>query len=141
MRLTGSNWMRLTGDSGICAAGARHMYLVTLDVTAAGELTAARLTRWVVQERPAPLFLAGEAVRNVIIFPLGRGPGRPAMEPEFAALIAVAKAYAEKFEAGESLEGYPAWQQPPAKPRTSIYRDEPSAVRRYLDEGLAGGAV
>lgn len=53
---------------------------------------------------------AFEAARNVIIFPLGRGPGRPAMEPEVAALMAAARLHAERFEAGESLEGYPQWQ-------------------------------
>jgi hypothetical protein len=54
---------------------------------------------------------AYEAARNVIVFPMGRGPGRPAGVPEIAALMESAKHYAERFEAGESLEGYPAWRQ------------------------------
>jgi hypothetical protein len=54
--------------------------------------------------------MAVEAARNVVVFPLGRGPGRPGGEPEMAALMEAAKTWAERFEAGESLEGYPAWQ-------------------------------
>jgi hypothetical protein len=58
----------------------------------------------------SPLDMAVEASRSTIVFPLGRGPGRPGGEPELAALAESAKGFAERFEAGESLDGYPHWQ-------------------------------
>jgi hypothetical protein len=86
----------------------------------------------------AVLLLAVAAVmRNVIVFPLGRGPGRPGGEPEMAALVASAKTYAERFEAGEGLEGYPAWQH--ERPAAREGGPEP-AVPKY-DPELPGGGV
>jgi hypothetical protein len=61
---------------------------------------------------------AFEAARNVIIFPMGRGPGRPAGDPEVAAHMEVARMFAERFEAGEDLEGYPQWQHVKAAARS-----------------------
>jgi signal recognition particle GTPase len=43
---------------------------------------------------------------------MGRGPGRPGGAPEVAAHMEVAKLFAERFEAGEDLDGYQHWQQP-----------------------------
>lgn len=98
------NW--ITGRDCLLAYGHDHGYLV---VTGAAEV---RLSRFPVALADAGLAarLALEAVRSVIVFPLGRGPGRPGGEPEMAALAAMAKDYAEKFERGEDLDGYPAWR-------------------------------
>jgi hypothetical protein len=120
----------ITGEGWQLGYGSEHGYLVTL-----GE-TEVRLSRFNVlaAESGAVARLALGVTRTTIVFPLGRGPGRPGGVPELAALAVSAKVYAEKFEAGESLPGYPAWQrEAPAKPPTSIYRDEPSAIRRFLD--------
>lgn len=70
------------------------------------------------------LELAAEAVRNVITFPLGRGPGRPGGEPELAALAESAKTFAERYEAGESLEGYPAWRHERPEPAFRLREGE-----------------
>jgi hypothetical protein len=48
--------------------------------------------------------------RTTIIFPIGRGPGRPPLDPEFDALVEAAKVYAQQYEDGVSLEGHPQWQ-------------------------------
>jgi hypothetical protein len=85
----------------LVAYGSAQVYLVAADETGA------RLTRW---RRRSPSFTEAQAARNVIVFPLGRGPGRPGGEPELAALAAMARDYAERFEAGEDLPGYPAWR-------------------------------
>lgn len=84
------------------------------------------------------LELAAEAVRNVITFPLGRGPGRPGGEPELAALAESAKTFAERYEAGESLEGYPAWQQSQA-PYPGFPERYPSGADSLLDEDSNAG--
>lgn len=99
-------WM--TGKGWACAYGVSWGYLVVH-----GE-TGVRLSRFSVDLAAENLTaaLAAETMRNVIVFPLGRGPGRPGGEPELAALMEAAKTYAERYEVGESLEGYPAWQQP-----------------------------
>jgi len=55
--------------------------------------------------------VAAETVRNVIVFPLGRGPGRPGGEPELAALVKFAKDFAEQYEGGRGFEEYPAWRR------------------------------
>jgi hypothetical protein len=113
-------------DRLVSARGKTDTYLVF------GDEREVRLTR---HRSVVYVNRAYEAARNVIVFPLGRGPGRPAGEPELTALMGVARLYAERYEAGESLDGYPQWQhaEATAKPSTSVYRDEPSAVRRFLD--------
>ena len=94
-------------DRMISARGKADTYLVF------GDEREVRLTR----HRSVPYVnRAFEAARNVIVFPMGRGPGRPAGEPELTALMAAARSYAERYEAGESLEGYPHWQHAPAEP-------------------------
>lgn len=62
-------------------------------------------------EPAIPLPAVAAVMRNIIVFPLGRGPGRPGGALEVRALIDAAKRYADQFEAGESLDGYPAWQR------------------------------
>jgi hypothetical protein len=104
-------WNWLADGSGIIASGEQDVYLVTQD-RCQGEPTGVRLTRYHAWASPRAYQTAAEASRNVIIIPLGRGPGRPGGEPELAALMEVPKFYAERYEAGESLEGYPAWQHP-----------------------------
>lgn len=99
-------WSRLPDGSGIIALGADTVYLVSPD-RQNGDATGVRLTRY---RSLRPTGAAQEAARNVIVFPLGRGPGRPVGEPELAALTESAKVYADRFEAGESLDGYPYWQ-------------------------------
>jgi hypothetical protein len=99
------DWM--TGRDGLkFAYGARWGYQVIRSETEV------RLTRFSVASVAANLcaVVAREAASNVIVFPLGRGPGRPGGEPELAALAESAKVYAERYEAGESLPGYPHWQ-------------------------------
>jgi hypothetical protein len=87
------------------ASGEMHAYTVFTDST-----DTVRLTRWLPRVGQTQMDVAREASRNTIVFPLGRGPGRPGMEPELAVLAESAKVFAEAFEAGESLKGYPAWQ-------------------------------
>lgn len=53
--------------------------------------------------------VAREVLASALVFPLGRGPGRPGGEPELDALVASAKVYAERFESGESMVG-PDWR-------------------------------
>jgi hypothetical protein len=101
------DWM--TGKDKVFAYGSEHGYLVLR-----GE-TDVRLSRFSVELAAGNLTaaVAAETMRNVIVFPLGRGPGRPGGEPELNALTESAKVYAERYEVGESLEGYPAWQRDP----------------------------
>lgn len=90
------------GEGTLCAYGTKHCYLVIT------EENAVRLFRFsYLDVRPA--VVAREAAESTIIFPLGRGPGRPGGAPELAALASAAKVYAERYEAGESLPGYPSW--------------------------------
>ena len=103
-------WNYLADASGIIAPGDRNVYLVTWDCSG-GDVTGVRLTRYLARPNPSAFAVAQEAARNVIVFPLGRGPGRPGGEPELAALAESAKTFAERYEAGESLEGYPAWRR------------------------------
>ncbi len=106
-------WM--TGQHGQFAYGREHGYLVTR------EEAGVRLARFSIARVEAGMTVAAitEAVRSVIVFPLGRGPGRPGGEPEMGPLTEAAKGYAETFEAGQDLLGYPAWthQQVPAPDR------------------------
>jgi len=99
------DWM--AGKGCAFTYGSEHGYLVLY-----GEREV-RLARFLVATGVAGLtaVTAREAAESTITFPLGRGPGRPGGEPELRALAEAAKAYAERFEAGESLEGYPAWQR------------------------------
>ena len=94
------------GRSITFAYGAEHGYLV---ITGESEV---RLTRFSVAVGAQGLtsVTAREAAESTIIFPLGRGPGRPGGEPELAALAEYAKTFAERFESGASLAGYPGWQ-------------------------------
>jgi hypothetical protein len=112
------------------AYGREFAYLVTRDERGV------RLGRFSVNAAAANLHavVAREALESAIIFPLGRGPGRPGGEPELAALVKSAKLYAEWFEAGESLEGYPGWQREHGTVHESAdamfgYLDRPGAER------------
>lgn len=113
-------WMN--SKDGVFAYGVSWGYLVVR-----GE-TDVRLSRFSVDLVASNLTaaVAAETMRNVVVFPLGRGPGRPGGEPELAALTEAAKGYAERYEAGESLEGYPAWQHRAAEVPPSPAAD-PSA--------------
>lgn len=71
-----------------------------------------------------------EAARNVIVLPLGRGPGRPGGGPELAALVSSAKVFAEGFEAGESLADYPHWRHGDG---TFVVRE--GDFVRFIDQG------
>lgn len=105
----------MTGLTSVFAYGEHFGYLVVPDRQASGTAPAGvRLTRFSIEAARDGLaaVVARESAVNVIIFPLGRGPGRPSGETEMAALAEAAKGYAERFEAGESLEGYAAWQHP-----------------------------
>jgi hypothetical protein len=108
------NWYPIGASRGEHGWGDETTYLVTV---LEHEV---RLSRFR-SPGTSPLDMAVEAARNVIVFPLGRGPGRPGGEPELAALAESAKTYAERFEAGESLEGYPAWQREQPKARRHFH--------------------
>lgn len=95
----------------LVASGELHAYQVFADST-----DTVRLTRWLPRPNVAPSELVREASRNTIVFPMGRGPGRPGGAPEVDALVASAKLYAERFEAGQDIDGYPHWQR---RPRTT----------------------
>lgn len=104
----------IAGQSCTFAYGHEHGYLVV------PEATGVRLSRFsiaCVASDAAVAAIVG-AVRSVIIFPLGRGPGRPGGEPELAALAETARRYAEAFESGLDLDGYPAWQHEHAEVST-----------------------
>lgn len=97
----------------VAANGELHAYQVFSDST-----DTVHLTKWMHTGIPSPegmsdlvLDLARQASCNTIVFPMGRGPGRPGGEPEVAALIESAKLYAERFEAGQDIHGYPHWQR------------------------------
>jgi hypothetical protein len=97
-------WMQ--GRDSTFAYGRAHGYLVA---RGDGEV---RLTRFSIVKAECGLAaaVALEAARNVIVFPLGRGPGRPGGEPELDALTEAAKSFAENYEAGADALAYPAWQ-------------------------------
>jgi hypothetical protein len=97
----------LTGKDKVFAYGSAHGYLVLR-----GE-TDVRLSRFSVAlaANDMTAAVAAEVMRNMIVFPLGRGPGRPGMEPELDVLMESAKTFAEVYESGGDLEGYPAWQR------------------------------
>lgn len=126
------DWNWLPDGSGIVAAGERFAYLVVTE-SALGQVRAVRLTRWEAKPNGSVAGAAAELARNVIVFPLGRGPGRPAGAPEVAALIESSKRYADQFEAGGSLDGYPAWQRDPNAGRCpgpgGCFPDEPCQYR------------
>jgi len=90
----------------------RWVYLVVVEEGAPGDITGVCLTR-IPESVPFhdPFASQAHALANRIVFPLGRGPGRPAGAPELGALVSVARRYAELFDAGQSLPGYPRWQQ------------------------------
>jgi len=90
----------------------RWVYLVVVEEGAPGDITGVCLTR-IPESVPAhdPFASQAHALVNRIVFPLGRGPGRPAGAPELGALVSVARRYAELFDAGQSLPGYSRWQQ------------------------------
>jgi hypothetical protein len=102
------DWM--TGTDCVFAYGQQHGYQVLRSETEV------RLARFTIElaRRGLVAAVVAEAARSVIVFPLGRGPGRPGGEPELDALTESAKVYAERYEAGESVEHYPAWQRRPA---------------------------
>jgi hypothetical protein len=112
------DWRIVHDGLAAVGTGQVYVYLVTADMRDVGsevEVTAVRLTRWIRPTAVAAatiILVAEEASRNVIVFPMGRGPGRPGGAPEVAAHMEVAKLFAERFEAGEDLDGYQHWQQP-----------------------------
>ena len=107
------DWASINDDTAGIGYGRNWTYLVTADLTADGrEMTGIRLTRYNPRPNPSAREIATEAAANVIIFPLGRAGGRPAMVPELAALMEAAKTYAERFESGHDLPGYAAWRHP-----------------------------
>jgi hypothetical protein len=113
------SWQVLPGSTDAVGYGWRDAYLVSGVASADGsEVTAVRLTRWRCADSGFPVLVADAAVVNLITFPMGRGPGRPAGQPEVDALMRTARDYAEKFEGGGDLEGYPAWQHEPEEEGT-----------------------
>lgn len=137
-------WRILEDETGAQARGREHDYLVTGDLSVdQAEVTGVRLTRW--RRFPGGMASVRDASRNVIVFPLGRGPGRPAGEPEIAALMQAAKNFAETFESGRDLEGYAAWQHYkvrfgpiPEGTRVHFYGDHPGSWPRDMDTPWEG---
>jgi len=114
-------WTYLENGPGQGAGGKAFRYAVVPDVSASGLEVGVRLTRWPVETRMHDPYQAGaEALRCAVAFPLGRGPGRPGGAPELAALAEVAKGFADAFEAGQDMAGYPAWQHGPALSVTAV---------------------
>jgi hypothetical protein len=109
-------WAWLSNGEGFIGAGQENVYLITPDLDA-GLVTDVRLTRWRVAAggRADSWETALAAARNVIILPLGRGPGRPPGKLEVTGLLDAAKRLACKYEDGEPLTGHPAWQHPPRR--------------------------
>lgn len=106
-------WEKLSVARRAC--GHDWKYLTAVSADPAGEVLAVVLTRW-----PSYLdegwsdggaLLITHVARNTIRFPFGRGPGRPGMrtDGEIEAMFALAQGYAERYEAGEDLTGYPEW--------------------------------
>ena len=120
-------WM--TGTDCVFAYGQQHGYQVLRGET---EVRLARFTIGLAR-RGLVAAVVAEAARSVIVFPLGRGSGRPGGEPELDALMEAAKVYAEHYEAGESVEHYPAWQRDPNAGRCpgpgGCFPDEPCHYR------------
>jgi hypothetical protein len=111
-------WVDDAEPGGEVAEGEFYAYLVVVESARHGVvLTRFRKGHLGNPGVPFPLAVAGDAARNAVFFPLGRGPGRPGGEPELEALVATAQLYAEHFEAGESLEGHSAWQHLPGRKR------------------------
>ena len=99
----------------------RWVYLVVVEEGAPGDISGVCLTR-IPESVPMhdPFASLAHAVANRIVLPLGRGPGRPAAEPEVSALAAIARSYAEQFDSGMSLPGYPRWQQGGGRPSLAL---------------------
>jgi hypothetical protein len=97
------HWIKFS--AGEMAYGLEHGYLVIR------EESGVRLGRFSVDAaaRDSHAVVAREVLASALVFPLGRGPGRPGGEPELDALVASAKVYAERFESGESMVG-PDWR-------------------------------
>lgn len=99
------------GELSLVTYGRRDRYAVVVAQAPGGEPCGVTLTRWPVEhDAHDPYMQPAAAARNAILFPLGRGPGRPAAEPELDALLSCARVFAEAYEAGEDLPGYPRWQ-------------------------------
>jgi hypothetical protein len=130
-------WMK--GQAALYAYGSEHGYLVIR------EETAVRLTRFRIAAGADGLaaVVALEAARNVIIFPLGRGPGRPGGEPELDALAESAKMFAETFEGGADLDrdGYPAWRHAEAERGVQLPSALPRTFEDMLDRWIADRPV
>lgn len=107
------HWIKARGGTCEFAYGLEHGYLVVR------EESGVRLGRFSVDaaSRDLHAVVALEVLESAVVFPLGRGPGRPGGEPELDALVASVKVYADVFESGESLEGYPRWQREPSAAR------------------------
>lgn len=100
-----------TGEVSLVTYGRRDRYAVVVAQAPDGSPSGVTLTRWPIEHAAHDPYMQGAAAaRNAIVFPLGRGPGRPAGEPELDALLSCAKVYAEAYEAGEDLSGYSCWQ-------------------------------
>jgi hypothetical protein len=97
------HWIKFTTCE--MAYGRDHGYLVIR------EESGVRLGRFSIDAgaRNLHAVVAREVLASALVFPLGRGPGRPGGDPELDALVASAKVYAERFEAGESMVG-PDWR-------------------------------
>ena len=119
------DWMN--GKTAAFAYGAEHGYLV---LTSEREV---RLCRFSIAAGTEGLtaVTAREAAETTIVFPLGRGPGRPGGQPELEALAVSARGYAERFEAGQDIDGYPHWQRRHAAPERGrrSSRSPPGALR------------
>jgi hypothetical protein len=91
------------------SAGTRQQYLVGAMYGKDGP-TAVRLCR-VPETVPMhePLAEVRAALATELVFALGRGPGRPAGEPEMRGLVIQAQQLAERYDLGEDLE-WLSWQ-------------------------------
>jgi hypothetical protein len=85
-----------------------------------------RLTRWSWRESDIAT-MARQAARDVIVFPLSRGPGRPPARPETDRAVKDAKSLADLYEAG-GIE----WRGPETVPALPPRRESAVLLRMEL---------
>jgi hypothetical protein len=96
-------WESISARAGSLAMGREDYYLVVIDPDSPA-VVLTRVRHGHLDKSYLTLFGFAHSAANAIRFPLGRGGGRPGGEPEMTALVAAAKAWAEKFEdAGGAL--------------------------------------
>jgi len=95
------SWTVLAEGDGAAGLGEQHCYLVSGDA----ETGVIRLSRW----RSGAEDACWQVLRNLVMIPLGRGPGRPAAGPEMIAAMTQARHFCERWEEGWPVGTAPTW--------------------------------